>query len=40
MVEIIPVCECNHFVCIEGERSKTHDLNYGVPQGSVMGPLL
>ena len=40
MVEIIPVSERTQFVCIEGERSRTHALNYEVPQRSVMGPLL
>jgi hypothetical protein len=27
-------------ICIEGEKSKTCDLDCGVPQGSVLGPLL
>ena len=28
------------FVLIEGEKSSTHDLEFGVPQGSVLGPIL
>src|SRR4029434_8768419 len=31
------VCVC---VCVSGQLSVPHDLNTGVPQGSVMGPLL
>jgi len=29
-----------HFVCLNGEKSKITLLDYGLPQGSVLGPLL
>ena len=32
--------ECSPFVEIEGERSFERDIIYGVPQGSILGPLL
>lgn len=32
--------DCYHFVCLNGEKSKITSVDYGVPQGSMLGHLL
>ena len=33
-------CYRSHFVSYRGAQSRCHDVNCGVPQGSILGPLL
>ena len=34
------LCDRKQFVVIENAKSSSHPLTYGVPQGSVLGPIL